>query len=92
MSALTAAQPQEAVRQDAAVEDGVKLVLDEARQLRSGAGLGVRDETGGVLLNQAVQRGLFGAVSLIVQRGAIGRPLPCTGLPAVGLHDGLPQG
>jgi hypothetical protein len=32
------------VCQDAALEEGVELVFDEARQLRSGAGLGVRDE------------------------------------------------
>jgi hypothetical protein len=30
--------------QDAAFEEGVELVLDEARQLGAGAGLGVRDE------------------------------------------------
>jgi hypothetical protein len=30
-----------------------------------------------------VQRGLFGAVALVVERGAIGRPL---GLPADSLH------
>ena len=39
-------------------------------------------------VNQAVQRGLLGAVALEVDRGAIRRPL---GLPANGLHTGLPQ-
>ena len=74
--------------QDAALEEGVELVLDEARQFRTGAGLGVRDEAGRVLLHQAAQRGLLGAVALVVERGAIGRPL---WLSADGLHDGLPR-
>jgi hypothetical protein len=46
----------------------------------------VGDEAGRVLLHQAVQRGLLGAVAFVVERGAIRRPL---GLPANGLHDGL---
>ena len=44
---------------------------------------------GRVLLHQAVQRGLLGTVALVVKRCAIRRPL---GLPADGLHDGLPVG
>ena len=88
MAALAAAQPQEAVRQDAALEEGVELVLDELRQLGTGAGFGLRDEAGRVLLHQAVQRGLLGAVALVVDRGAIRRPL---GLPADGLHVRLPR-
>ena len=87
MTALAAAQPQETVRQDAALEEGVELVLDETRQLGTGAGLGVGDEAGRVLLHQAVQRGLLRSVALVAERGAIGRPL---GLPAGGVHDGLP--
>ena len=59
-----------------------------ARQRRAGTGLGVRDEAGRVLLHQAVQRGLLGAVAFVVQRGAVRRPL---GLPAGGVHDGLPK-
>ena len=74
--------------QDAAFEEGVELVLDEARQLGAGAGLGVRDEAGRVLLHQAVQRGLLGAVPLVVQRGAVRRPL---GLLDYGLHARLPR-
>jgi hypothetical protein len=35
-----------------ALEEGVELVLDEAREFRSGAGLGVGDEAGRVLLHQ----------------------------------------
>ena len=115
VTALAAAQPQDAVRQDAALEEGVELGpagragpearllarheqspglfvsglgLDEARQLGPGAGFGVRDEAGRVLLHQAVQRGLLGAVALVVDRGAIRCSL---GLPADGLHDGLPK-
>jgi hypothetical protein len=68
MAALAAAQPQEPVRQDAALEESVELVLDEPGQLGSGAGFGVRDEAGRVLLHQAVQRGLLGAVALVVDR------------------------
>ena len=92
MAALAAAQPQEAVRQDAALEEGVELVFDEARQRRSGAGFGMRDEVGRVLLHQAVQRGLLGAVALVVKRGAIRRPDRRLGLPANGVHAGLPRG
>ena len=68
---------------------GIELVLDEQGQRRSDAGLGMRDEASRALLHQAVQRGLLGAVALVVKRGAIRRPL---GLPASGLHDGLPRG
>ena len=75
------------MRQDAALEEGVELVLDEPGQLRSGAGLGVSDEAGRVLLYQAVQGGLLGTMAFVVERGAIRCPL---GLPANGLHDGLP--
>ncbi len=77
------------MRQDAALEEGVELILDEPRQLASGTGFGVRDEAGRMLLNQVVQRGLLGAVVLLVERSAVLRPL---GLPASGLHEGLPQG
>ena len=90
MTALAASQPQEAVRQDAALEEGVEFVLEEPGQFTAGAGLGVRDEAGRVLLHQSVQRGLclLGAVALVVERGAVRRPL---GLPADGLHARLPR-
>ena len=81
MAAVTAAKTQEAVGQDAAFEEGVELVPHKLRQV--GAGSGLRDEGRGVLLHQAVQRGVFGAVTLVVDRGAIGRPL---GLLHRGLH------
>jgi hypothetical protein len=87
VATLAASQPQEAVGQDAALEEGVELVLDEPRQLGASAGLGVGDEAGRVLLHQAVQRGLLGAVAFVVDRGAIGSPL---GLLRRGSHDGLP--
>lgn len=88
MAALAATQPQKAVGQDAALEKGIELDLDEPRQLRSGAGFGVRDEAGRVLLHQAVQRGLPGAVVLVVDRAAVGRPL---GQAADGMHARLPK-
>ena len=65
------------------------LSLDEAGQLGTRAGFGVNDEAGGVLLHQAVQRGLLGAVAFVVERRAIRRPL---GLLRRGSHDGLPVG
>ena len=64
VAAVAAAQSQEAVREDAAFEEGVELVLDELRQ--AGPGLSLREEGCGVLLHQVVQRGLFRAVSLVV--------------------------
>ena len=88
MPAFAAVQSQEAVGQDAALQEGVELVLDESRQLAPGAGLGVGDEAGRMLLHQAVQRGLLRAVTLVVQRGAIRRPL---GRSANSLHARLPR-
>lgn len=52
VAALPAAQPQEAVRQDATLEEGIELVLDEARQFTACAGLRLRDEACRVLLHQ----------------------------------------
>jgi len=75
VAAFAAAQPQEVVGQDAALEEGVELVLDESRQLGARTGLGVGDEAGRVLLHQAVKRGLLGAVAFVVERDAIRRPL-----------------
>ena len=39
----------------------------------------------------AVQRGLLGAVALLVNRGAVRRPDRRIGLPADGLHARLPS-
>ena len=57
----------------------VELVLDELRQVGAGLSLSLREKARRVLLQQAVQRGLFRAVALVVDRGAVRRPL---GLPA----------
>jgi len=65
--------------------------LDIAGQLGTRAGFGVGDEAGRVMLHQAVQRGLLRAVALVVDRGAIVRPSPRSGLPADGLTARLPK-
>jgi hypothetical protein len=88
VAALAAAQPEEAMGQDAAFEEGVELVLDEARQFTACTGLGLGDEAGCVLLHQSVQRGLLGTVAFVADRGAVRRPL---GLSADGLHARLPR-
>jgi len=75
------------VGQDAALEECVELVLDEARQLGPDAGLGVGDEAWRGLLRQAVRRGPLGAAALAVHRGAIGS---LSGPLRRGSHDGLP--
>ena len=85
---VSATQPEEPVRQDAALNEGVELVLDEPRQLGTRAGFGVGDEAGRVLLHQAVQSGLLRSMALEMDRSAIGHPL---GLLADGLHDLLPR-
>lgn len=77
------------MREDAALQEGVELVLDESRQLSASAGLGVGDEAGRTLLHQAVQRGLLVPVTLVVERGAIWRPL---GRRTNGLQGGIPVG
>ena len=50
--AISAAQAQEPVGQDAALQEAVELVLDEAGQFTAGAVLSVRDEAGRMLLHQ----------------------------------------
>lgn len=68
-----ALQAQEALGQDAALEEGVELILDELRQVGPGSIFGL-DEAGlSVLLHQPIQRGLFRTVALAVDRGAIRR-------------------
>ena len=62
---------------------GVGLALDELRQAGAGGGVDLRKEALGVLLNQAVQRGLLGAVALVVNRGTTLRPV---GLTTDGSH------
>ena len=51
LAAVGAAQAQETVRQDAALEEGVELVLDELRQAGASGGLGLSEEALGVLLH-----------------------------------------
>jgi len=81
VAAVAAAQPQEAMRQDAVFEKGVELARDEFRQVGDGRGLSLLEEGGGVLLHQAVQRGLLRAVAFVVDWG----------LPVDGLHARLPR-
>jgi hypothetical protein len=91
VAAVAAAQAQESVGKDAAFEEGVELVFDELRLVGPGGHLCLGEEGRGVLLHQAVQRGLLRTVALVVNRRAIGRPLTRTGLPADGLHSRLPK-
>jgi hypothetical protein len=79
-------KPQEAVGQDAAFQKGVELVFDELRQVRAGCRLGLLEEGGCVLLHQAVQHGLLGAVTLVVDRGAVRCPDRRMWLRTGGLH------
>lgn len=82
--AIPAAQAQEPAGQDAALQEGVELVLDELRQVGTGGLFGLSEERCGMLLHQAVQLGLLGSVARIVDRGAIAmRP---RGLASIGLH------
>ena len=59
--------------------------------LAHGCRLGLLEEGGGMLLHQAVQRGLLGSVALVVDRDTIQRPDRRMGLPANGLHTRLPR-
>ena len=83
-SSLSCPQAQEAVRQDVALQEGVELVTDELRQPGTGALFGLGEERRGMLLHQAVQRGLLGAATRAVDRGAIAMRPP--GVVSVGLH------
>lgn len=62
---------QEAMGEDAAFEEGVELVLHYLRQVGSGRGLCLLEERGGVLLHQAVRRGLLWSLALVAGRGAV---------------------
>ncbi len=86
MAAVAAAQPQEAVRQDAAFQEGVELVLDEPRQVGTGGLFGLSEERRGMLLHQAVQRGLLGPVALVVHRARSGRAALWLTRPRGGVH------
>lgn len=86
------AQPQQALRQDAAFEEGVDPVRDEVRQFGPGAALDVGNEAGRILLHRVVQGGLLQSTPLVVQRRASDvlwacRPTACTrGSRAVSPH------
>ena len=56
VAAVAAAQPQEAVGQDAAFEEGVEFVLHELRQVGTCGGFGLGDEGRGVLLHRMALR------------------------------------
>jgi len=58
------------VGQDAAFEEGVELDLNELRQFSPGGRLCLGDEDRGVLLHEAVQRGLFRAAYVANGSGA----------------------
>ena len=47
------------------------MKLAQHRQVGAGCSLSLLEEGGGVLLHQAVQRGLLGSVALVVDRGAM---------------------
>ena len=53
VAAVAAAQSQEAVREDAAFEEGVELVFDELRQIGAGLSLSLREEGRRVLLHRS---------------------------------------
>ena len=57
VAAVGAAQAQEAVREDAAFEEGVELVLHELRQVGAGGIFGLGKEGRGVLLHQPARPG-----------------------------------
>ncbi len=86
MAARAAAQPQEPVGQDAALQKRFELIFDEAGQFTAGTGLSVRDEAARVLLHQAVQRGLLGSVTLVVHRARSSRAALWLARPTGGVH------
>jgi hypothetical protein len=62
------------------------LSLHELRHVGAGCRLGLLEEGGGVLLHQPVQRGLLGAVALVVDRCAVRCPDRRMGLRTGSLH------
>jgi len=76
------------VGRHAAVEKGVELVPQELRQVGAGCGLSLLEEGGGVLLHEAVWRGLLRWVALVMDWAAVGHP---SGLPVDGLNTRLPR-
>jgi hypothetical protein len=83
--ATAAGLPQDAVGHDAALEKGV--ILNRASSDPVLASVGAM-KLYRMLLNQAIQLGLLGAMASTVERAAIGRPL---GLATDGWHTRLPK-
>ena len=63
------------MREDAALAEGVELVLEELPQAGVCGGLDCGEEGRGVLLHQLVQLGPLGAVALVVERGTVRGPI-----------------
>jgi len=61
----------QAVRKNFAFEERVELVFDELRQASASGRRSLSEEALGVLLHQAVKRGLLRSVALVVDRGAL---------------------
>ncbi len=68
MRTLGTAQAQKAVGEDAALEKGVELVLDERRQRHAGLRLRLRKECREVFLDQLIEYRVFGAPTFVVNR------------------------
>ena len=68
---------------------GLQAIATARAPPGAGCDLSLIKEGRGVLLHQVVQRGLLGAVALLVNRGAVWRPDRRRGLPADGLHTRL---
>ena len=91
VAAVAAAQAQEAVGEDPALQESVELVSHKLRQVGASGGHGLLEECRGVLLYQAVQRGLLRTVTFVMDRSAVRCPDRSMGLPANGLHARLPR-
>lgn len=72
MATFVAMKPEEAVGEDPAFEIRTELLLDEARH-RAIAFSGARKECLELLANDAVQLGLFRAMSFVASYGACGK-------------------
>ncbi|MCZ7563798.1 MAG: hypothetical protein M5U08_08290 [Burkholderiales bacterium] len=68
MRALGTAHAKKPVRQNAAFEKGLELVLDEPGHARAGPGFDLREERLEVFAHQAVQDRLLRAPPLVVDR------------------------
>ena len=68
MGTRRAAQPQQSVGEDAALEKSVELVFDELGQRRAGLRLDLGQEDVEVLLDELIQRRVFGAPRFVVDR------------------------